>query len=250
MAVRSLSTVQKTLAVLDLLGNSREPVRSIEAARVLGESPGTLHQRLVTLVDSGLVERTSEGRYRLSFKIIRYADIALEQADLGARVQDILDRAATKSSEAVSLCVLERTESVIVQRVESNGLLRADLRVGTRLPLSTSATGKVFLAFGSPELLEGLRQAGVPMPTAGELKRVRTKGYGVTVLPGTRRVAAVAAPVFSAQRKCVAAVALSGPEHGFDFVGSASLSIEAATEISMRLQGRPVEYDSISRRYA
>ena len=63
LAVRSLSSVQKSLAVLDLLGSSKAPVRSIDLARSLGESAGTMHQRLVTLGESGLLSllRTKGG---------------------------------------------------------------------------------------------------------------------------------------------------------------------------------------------
>ncbi|MGE3371471.1 MAG: IclR family transcriptional regulator [Rhizobiaceae bacterium] len=236
MTVRALSTVQKALEVLNLIGQSREPVRSIDLAKALGESPATVHQRLVTLESSGWIERTEGGRYRLAFKFVGFADSALEQADFGERVQDILQSISAESSEAASLSVLDGTEIVIVRRVESRGPLRADLRVGTRLPVGSSASGKAFLAFGSAKQIEGFRERVTPLEPE-ELQQIRNDGYATIILHGVRRVAAVAAPVFNAAGSCIATVTVSGPEQGFDFAGSGALTVKGAREISMRFQG-------------
>jgi DNA-binding IclR family transcriptional regulator len=48
--------------------------------------------------------------------------------------------------------------------MESPQLVRADIRAGTRMPLSTSAAGLVLLAHASADRLSRLSDAGVTIP--------------------------------------------------------------------------------------
>ena len=84
--VRPLSTVLKTMAVLDVLAQSSRGMRLPEIATAMDLSRPTAYQRLFTLVEAGLVEQDHEMRYRLSMHACRLAAAALEQADLGTRV--------------------------------------------------------------------------------------------------------------------------------------------------------------------
>jgi len=128
--------VLKAFAALDIIASSNEPLRLADVARMLGEARATTLQRLVTLVEAGWVEQSEDNRYRLSLKVLHHAAIALEQAGIGTRLVDILQDVVAESGETASLAILDGTESVIINRVESRGMLRADLRIGTRLPLS------------------------------------------------------------------------------------------------------------------
>lgn len=82
MAVRSLSTVLKTFAVLDVLAKSSRPLRLIDLAHQTDEARGAVYQRLVTLVEAGWIDALDDGTYRLSLRTVPFANVALEQADL------------------------------------------------------------------------------------------------------------------------------------------------------------------------
>lgn len=83
--VRPLSTVIKTLKVLDLLADSPRAMKLADIARTLELSRPTAYQRLLTLVEAGWVEQDDELRYRVSMHACRLG--AVEHADLDRRVK-------------------------------------------------------------------------------------------------------------------------------------------------------------------
>jgi DNA-binding IclR family transcriptional regulator len=88
--------------------------------------------------------------------------------------------------------------------------------VGRRVPHHCTANGKVFLAFGAapvPEPLERLAPRTITARRAldAELDAVRTKGYATTSDELEDGLAALAAPVFDAGGRAVAALSISGP---------------------------------------
>ncbi|KIY38431.1 IclR family transcriptional regulator [Pseudomonas sp. 10-1B] len=237
MAVRTLSSVTKTLAVLDYVASSPRPVRLTEVAKGLEEARAATHQRLITLVDGGWIEQTEEGSYRLTLRIVRYASMAMEQGNLGERVADVLQDMVTESLETASLAILEGHEAVILRRVESKGILRADLRVGARLNLERTAMGRILVAHARPEVIAQLRAEGVALPDEALLETYRQQGYAVSGMTGPRAVSAVAVPIFDNHDHCIAALAISGPEAGFDLDKCAAIASAAADVVNARLRG-------------
>src|SRR6218665_1290494 len=105
--VRPLSTVIKTLEVLDLLAQFREEVRLTDIAAAMKVSKPTAFQRLLTLVKAGWVEQLDDGRYRLTLKAVGIGGAALEQAHLGARTISLLKDLVDAAGETASLAVLQ-----------------------------------------------------------------------------------------------------------------------------------------------
>jgi DNA-binding IclR family transcriptional regulator len=237
LAVRPLSSVLKAFTALDIVASSNEPLRLADVARMLGEARATTLQRLVTLVEAGWIEQSEDNRYRLSLKVLHHAAIALEQAGIGTRLVDILQDVVAESGETASLAILDGTESVIINRVESRGLLRADLRIGTRLPLSDSATGRVLVAYASPMTLDRIKGSGVEVGNPAIFAEVRERGYAVSGPLGPRTVTAVAAPVFDSRGDCIAALSISGPTNGFDPDLSSRIVTHAASRATARIRG-------------
>ena len=133
MAVRSLSSVLKTLAVCDVIAASPKPMRLADAAREIGDPRAAVYQRLRTLVEAGLLDQTPDGAFRLALRFQFYAVRALEQANLGERSTALLQEIVAESGETATISVLDGYHAVIINRVESHQVLRADLRVGARM---------------------------------------------------------------------------------------------------------------------
>ncbi len=237
MPVRSLSTVIKTLAVLDVAGRSEQPLRLADFCAMTGEARGAVYQRLVTLVDAGWLETTPDGAYRLSLRFIAHANTALEQASLGTRFADILHGVVAETGETASLAVLDGDAALIVQRVESKGILRADLHIGTRLELARTALGRALISHARPETRKALLDRKIALPDERTATEVRKQGYAVSVLTGPRTVSAVASPVFNNLGVCIAAISLSGPTAGFNAKACVKAVIAAASRANARLLG-------------
>ncbi|WP_051469742.1 IclR family transcriptional regulator [Chelativorans sp. J32] len=235
--VRPLSTALKTLAVLDVFAGSARGMRLPEIARAMGLSRPTAYQRLLTLVEAGWIEQDEEGRYRLSMHVCRLAAAALEQADLGSRVQPILEALVHEVKETASLAVLDRGVPCIVSRVESDSLLRAEQKVGTTMSLEGSASGRILTAFADEGTLRRLQESGRPLASEEVLAAARADGYALSSGYTHTGVRGIAAPVFDIQGRCTATLSLVMPETRFKLEAIREPLLRAAEKITKMQQG-------------
>jgi IclR family transcriptional regulator, KDG regulon repressor len=235
--VRALSTALKTLAVLDVFIGKPKGVRLPEVAEAMRLSRPTAYQRLLTLVEGGWLEQDEQGRYRLSMHVARLAAAALEQADLGSRVQPMLQELAHEVKEAVSLAMLDRGLPIIVSRVESESLLRAEQKLGTILSLEGSASGRVLTAFADDITRRRLKETGERLPSREVLQAARRDGYTLSSGLVQTEVRAIAAPVFNVYGKCSAALSVVAPQTRFKLEAVRGPVIKAAAKITKFQQG-------------
>lgn len=214
--VRPLSSVLKTLSVLDLLGAADRPLRLMDAVRATGESRATTYQKLVTLVEAGWAEQAADGAYRLSLHAARMGEAALRQANLGERATAVMEDLVAEVRETSSLAVVSGVRAQLVRRVEAEVVVRAQVGVGTLLSLDQSASGRVLTAFGSVDLLERLSKKGAILASGTVLRDVRRKGYAISSGRDVPGVQSVAAPVFDRAGTCVSALSVVAPVTRFD----------------------------------
>jgi IclR family KDG regulon transcriptional repressor len=235
--VRALSSAIKTLAVLDVLGASRHSLRLSQVVDTVGGNRGSVYQKLLTLIEAGWVEDDGDGRYRLSLHANRVGEAALAQSSLGERARPVLQSLAYEAHETASLALLDGHEAYIAQRVESAGVLRAELRVGTPLRLETSASGRVLCAFADVPRLDYLRQSGVKVPSDNMMSKIRRDGYSVSSGLDFAGVRAIAAPVLDGDTNCVAALSLVAPEARFSETKLRAPLLRAAQQLHVLFAG-------------
>jgi DNA-binding IclR family transcriptional regulator len=99
-------------------------------------------------------------------------------------------------------------------------------RVGERMPLYAGASGKTLLAFLQPErreeILKGLRLEKLTNKTIvdiqglrDELAAIQKRGYAISQGERVEGASSVAAPVFDASDRVLAAINISGPTTRF-----------------------------------
>jgi DNA-binding IclR family transcriptional regulator len=224
--IRLIQSTLRCLEVLDALTERTEPVSVSELARRLEGRRGTVHQQLQTLVHAGWVRQTPDAKYYLSLRAVHVGKAALVQAGLAERLLPSLQELADRTGEAAALAVLDGSEALIIQRVESPHLVRADIRVGTRMPLSTSAAGLVLLAHAGPDRLSRLGEAGVAIPSPTALAEIRRRGYAVQRDEYQPGLSSVAVPVTLGRDEELLTLSMAAPSDRFDEARSVSLMIE------------------------
>jgi IclR family acetate operon transcriptional repressor len=153
-----------------------------------------------------------------------------------------METLARQSNESVSLGVLNAGSVLFVQRIESPSILRADIRLGSRMPLHASASGKALLAGMTDEEVGELLPESLPttarrtvrqLPVLlSELRDIRERGYAAQVEEFVDGIAALAAPVYDASGRVLAALSIAGPSGRFDEKSWARLLLPAATQMS------------------
>jgi DNA-binding IclR family transcriptional regulator len=225
------------MAVLDVLAASPRGMKLPELATGMQLSRPTAYQRLLTLIEAGWVEQDHEMRYRLSMHACRIAAAALEQANLGARIQPILEMLVHRVKETASLAVLDRGLPCIVSRVESESVLRAEQKIGTTMSLEGSASGRVLTAFADEVTLNRLKETGVPLPSEALLAEARRDGYAVSSGYTHSGVLAIAAPIFDLRGRCTSTISLVMPETRFTLETFREPLLETARTITRMQKG-------------
>lgn len=226
---RRLKTVANATALLRVLSEAERPQGVSELARRLGLGKSSVHLLLQTLSEAGLIEPSpDDGRYGLGVGAFELGAAALEHLKLGAYLDPPMERLAALSEEAVSLAIRSRRDAVIVKRFESSQILRAEIRVGTRMPLHVSASGKCMLADLTPETIDELYPDEM-LPEWNphcitkkrvlleSLETVRENGYALNVDEFTVGVTAVAVNVRDGKEMATGVLSIAGPTARFSW---------------------------------
>jgi DNA-binding IclR family transcriptional regulator len=235
--VRPISSVLKSLSVLDALTRSQRPQRLMELAKALAASRATTYQRLLTLSHAGWIEQTPDGAYRLSLQAARAGNAALEQANLGERSTEVLQELVLETHETASLAAITGVHVQLIKRVEAEVVVRAQVQIGTLLSLDQTASGRVLTAFASPEQRDLLVRKGATLASAAVLREVVNRGYAVSSGKDVPGVKSVAAPVFDGKRACVFALSLVAPTTRFDESRLARPVVRSAEKLSALIAG-------------
>jgi IclR family acetate operon transcriptional repressor len=225
----------KCLALLDALASQPGPAGVSDLARRTETARGTTYQRLQTLVAAGWVEAVGQGKYRLTLRALIVGNAVLEQADLGSRILPTLTALAARTGETSSLAVLDHDSAMIIQRVASDRALKADIKTGTRMPIETSASGRVLIAFCTEDALEEVRRSGAGMPSAAILEEARRLGFASQHDEYLRGMSSIAVPIHSTKLGLVA-LAITAPSTRYDETAALQALRTGAEEIEQLLR--------------
>jgi len=251
--VQSIEVGFRVLRVLRMAEGSL-PLREIAARASM--PPSKVHLYLVSFVREGMAYQDPKtGHYGLGSFAIQLGLAAIRQLDVVELAADVITDLRDRTDCAIYLSLWGDRGPCIVAKADGSLQGAFSVRLGYILPLTTTATGLVFLAhlpeaetekaLGAQAGFEGARKAAkkpAKSETAAQLAQVRADGYASTVGMLHRNFAGVSAPIFDYSHQIAAALTLLGPA---DFMRDekqqelSKLLIEAAEGISERL-GAPV----------
>lgn len=219
--VQSVEIAGRILAVMAAAGTSL-PLKDIAAGS--GLSPGKVHRYLVSLGRAELVRQEADtGRYAIGPASIALGLSGLRAVDVVRCAADMLPEIRDTIGETAVLAIWSRSGPVIVQLEESSRQIYMNVRVGSILPLLTSAIGRVFAAYlPRAGILDLLRQeladkrGGIPGAVEELLATTRRLGLGMVVGDLVQGVAAVAAPILDHRGEIAAAVGVLGRSEELD----------------------------------
>lgn len=238
----------KGLVLLEAMANSEKSCGVTELASQLALTKSNVHRLLQGLVHQGFARKVPEtGRYELTVKLWELGAKVFQRLDLRREALPYMKLLADETQETVHLSILDGTDVLYVEKIDSPQPVRAYTTVGGRAPAQCVATGKAMLAWAPEEVIAQVaeqlqRYTPRSIVTAQELhrqlQRTRLLGYAVNTGEWREQVIGVAAPVRDATGAVVGALGISGPaERITDQVISDSVPrlIELAGSISARL---------------
>jgi DNA-binding IclR family transcriptional regulator len=214
-------TLVKGLEVLEALAQSDSSRGVSDLARELGLTRSNVHRTLQTLAASGYVRKNElAGEYECTMKIPRIAAAILGRVDVKRVAEPFMQELAGLTQETVHLSVLDDTDVFYVHKIDSPQPVRAYSEISGRAPAYCVATGKALLAFQDESYLQRFgerlkahtpRTLATQVELRQELAQVRQQGYAINRGEWREAVGGLAAPVFDAHRRPLAAIGVSGP---------------------------------------
>jgi IclR family transcriptional regulator, KDG regulon repressor len=217
-----VNALHRGLQILELLAGQKKRWSTSEISRKLKIPKSSASYLLHTLQLRGYVRREEDGMYRLSMKLLALANLGLHGIEVREVALPILRRLVEETGITGHVAVLDGPEAVYIERVPSAGFLQVNTWVGRRMPLHSSGSGKLLLAYldsrqvesliGSTELVRSTSRTIVSLPRLRqELRRIRERGFAIDNQENSPGVRCVAAPIFSRDGEVVAALSLTGP---------------------------------------
>lgn len=213
----------KGLRLLEVLARSNKPRGITDLAKELDFTKSNVHRLLATLQAQGFVRQTPpHSTYELTLKIWELGNNVVRRLDLVAIARPAMERLALATGETVHLSVLDDTDVVYVDKIESKHQIRAHTSVGMRAPAFAMATGKAMLAHEPDEALDRFRPLFkrftattrvTPEELMADIRQIRQQGYAM-VLQGEWRdgIAACACAILGRAGEVAGAIGISGPD--------------------------------------
>jgi IclR family transcriptional regulator, KDG regulon repressor len=216
-----IQAVERALNILELFNEQKVELNLAEISQQTGLHKSTLHSLLKTLQAQGYIEQTeANAPYRLGVKLLERGYLVQRSRDFITVARPHLEDLSERTGQTIHLGVLDGKSGVYVDKVEGTRSVIVYSRIGRRMPIHTTAIGKVLLAFQSPpviaKILDGYDFTSSTENTITErdvfeaaLAKVRSNGFAVDEQENVRGCRCAAVPVWGHDRKPVAAISIS-----------------------------------------
>ena len=224
MSVQTTSAVsERALLLLEIIAKADEPPTLNELVTLLQLPKATTHRFIALLEKLGFAQRTSDGRrYEIGPRLAALATDAMRHSFQSAPRRAILAALVNEVGETCNIPMLDGTQLVYLDRVESDWPLQYRLKTGSHVPLHCTASGKLFLALAPATLRRALFGAGPlerhtprtitsPDELEIELEKIRSTQIGIDNEEFIDGMSASAVPVLDSKGNICATVAVHGP---------------------------------------
>ncbi len=243
-----INSLGKATKILELLAETGELSVS-EIGKKLGMHRSATHRFLATLRELGFLEQSEDSCYRLSFKLFELGTKGANRLEVTRVAHPFLIDLATRHEDTANLGIMDGTDVIYVDKVESPHLLRMDLAIGHRVPAYCTAMGKAILAHRPAteveKLFRGTKFESRTSKTVlslqdllERLRNIRHEGYALDDEELSLGIRCIASPIFDFTGRCVAAISIAGPtlRITYDKVEEIRASLSSVSNaISMRL---------------
>ena len=138
--------LSRGIRILELLAQSPRGWSLTDIADELAIAKSSAFGLCATLLSAGLIERASDGAFRLGLRVVEYAKARVGNSSLPSEFYSTWDSLGVFRQEAAILSVRDGVDVVYIACRNSSLPLGVTFQIGMRLPASCTATGKALLA--------------------------------------------------------------------------------------------------------
>ncbi|MBK3665604.1 IclR family transcriptional regulator [Bradyrhizobium diazoefficiens] len=202
MGKTGVDAVGRALAILKAFGAERTAMTLTEIADATDLYKSTVLRLAASLEADGFLVRGPDRLFRPGPELWRLGALYQRGLDLGEVIRPALRRLVEATGETASFYVADGDERICLYRVNSPRSVRHHLEEGQRLPIDRGAAGRVLTAY---------RDSSDPAE-----KKIRDRGFYVSIGERDPEVAAAAVPLVDVHGKLRGALSLSAIRTRFD----------------------------------
>ncbi len=219
--------LEKGLKLLEELAQSAEGMSAVELAESIGVHKTSVYRYLNTLLQAGYIQTNGDGSYHLGNKILELGSHMLRRMPLRETAHPFLVKLSAETQKTVHLCVLDGTDVVYIDKVESQRSLPIISRIGGRAPAYCTGVGKALLSsLPTDQVVDLLNHISPqkhtaltitdPMELLEDLKLANERGYAIDDGEHEEGIKCFAAPIKGYGGETVGAISITGLKREFD----------------------------------
>lgn len=199
-----VSVTGRLLSVLGAFEASNKPLTIGEIAEKTGLPQSTTYRMVGDLENWGALAKNLDGSYQVGVRIWelgQHAGLSQREHVVRPYLQDLFDLA----HENVHMAVRQGASALYVDKIYSSRKLPVVSRIGSKLPLHSTAVGRVLLAAEPAWFIKTYLDKKLVAPTAKttldrdaleiELRHVNRQGFAVTMEQMRLGASSIAVPV-------------------------------------------------------
>lgn len=218
-----VSGLDRAVQILDHLQQEGRALTAYEIARASGAPLSTIYTIVEDLLAKGLLTRSRDGGVWLGPKLYHYGLAYARDLEVMTVATHEMHMLSREVGETVQICGRDGDMMVVEAMAEGPGHFNVTSRVGTRVPLNWTASGRLLVAGMDPAEQAALfRQGARTSPTGRALTDATALvdqardalAAGVAIQAGVSdfAVACIAAPVLAPDGHCPVTISIVLPE--------------------------------------
>ncbi|RNF34721.1 IclR family transcriptional regulator [Paracoccus methylarcula] len=218
-----VGAIDRSLQILDLLTERRQPMTAYDLARSTGAPVSTIYKLVEELLDRSMLSRIGENGIWLGPRLMRYGLTYRARMDVFAEARREMNRLSENLGETVQICARDEGMMTVIGMARAGGHFNVASDVGTRVPLNWTASGRLLLGHLDDETrLRIFTESARPSETGqaetdpARLSRLAREEFearlAVQMSASEFAVACIAAPICDDSGACLATISIVLPE--------------------------------------
>lgn len=216
----TLQTVERALMILEMI--STQPRSQKQLEEITGFNRSAVRRLVFTLLDNGYIEKDiNTNAYKLGLKVVELSSLRLNQVELKTEAVPFLRELSMHTNQVCHLGILSESEVVYIEKIQPLNSISMFSSIGRRLPVYSSAMGKVLLSrFSDEKVLSMLAKIEINKITQNtitdindilnEVKKANKLGFAVDDEENEENIWCIGAPIYDYKNNIIAAISTSG----------------------------------------
>lgn len=244
-----VSGIDRALQVIDHLYESGAPAGAYAIAKAIKAPLSTVYVIIDDLVEKNMLSRNADGTLWLGARLYHYGLAYARSLDFMSTATHEMHDLCRQAGETVQLCGRDSDHMMVLAMADGPSHFQVTSRVGTRVPLNWTASGRLLVGhLPQEERLELFKRCARTSPTgraevdAATLSDAAAKAFGerLSIQAGESdyAVACIASPICNRAGECVATISIVLPEQkAFGNPDRYAEQVRASAERIERLMG-------------